>query len=108
MDQGPRDHTAYPDPVSPQGQAWAAAGFPTADGVPQIPAVPDREPPEPGSLARYTSRDDYADPPRDRDQVILVTGYDTGPDGQVTVRGFALGFADQGAAFHPGRLTVPP
>lgn len=101
-------NAAFPAPDSPEGQAWAAAGFPVKDGAPVIPAAAPAEPMEPpavGSIARYTFHDAYANPPGDRTQVVLVTGHDTDAAGNVTaVRGFALGFEDVAAAFGPGML----
>lgn len=102
----------YPDPSTPDGQRWAAAGFPTdAAGNPAIPAPPAAAVPvdqaaEIGKLARYTFHDTYSSPPRDRTQVVLVTGHDTDDSGQVThLRGFALGYEDDAAAFLPSQLT---
>src|SRR5260221_3799297 len=92
-----------PDPASPDGQAWAAAGFPVdpATGAPAIPPpAPPKDPPPAGTLARYTFHDAYSEPPADRTQVILVTSVEDG--GQV--RGFALGFEDQAASVAPGQL----
>ncbi len=95
---------SFPDPASPEGQAWAAAGFPTDEtGAPAVPAAPPPEPKDPppaGALASYTYHDDYSQPPGPRTQVILVTGHDD--DGRV--RGFPLGHADQAASFDPGQL----
>jgi hypothetical protein len=95
---------AFPAPDSPEGQAWAAAGYPVQDGQPVIPAVAAPEPKDPpavGSLAAYTFHDQLSSPPADRTQVVLVTAVDdTGH-----VRGFPLGFADDAAAFLPEQLS---
>ncbi len=59
--------------------------------------------PAPGEVCRYTVYDAYADPPRDRDQLVVVTGQphqDTG-----AVPGYVLGYAeDVEASFRPEDL----
>jgi hypothetical protein len=95
---------AFPAPDSPEGQAWAAAGYPVDEQknpvIPDVPAPAPKDPPAVGSLAHYTFEDRLSSPPRDRTQVVLVTGVeDTGH-----VRGFPVGFADEAAAFVPEDL----
>ncbi len=90
---------AFPAPGTPEGDAWAAAGFPRDEqGNAVVPEVAPKDPPAALSLARYTYHDGQAG--TDRTQVILVTG--TEDSGQV--RGFPLGFTDQAAAFTPAML----
>lgn len=103
---------SFPDPASPEGQRWAAAAFPADGGVPQIPAAPAPaapafaagDAPSIGSVCLYTSHDPYAQPARDRTQVILVTALEDDGDGGTRVRGLALGYADAAASFTPGQL----
>lgn len=105
---------SFPDPASPEGQRWAAAGFPAADGVPQIPPAPVVVPaeavaagqaPAVGSLCLYASHDPYAQPARDRSQVILVTALEDDGQGGIRVRGLAVGYADDAASFTADQLA---
>lgn len=73
------------------------------------PAPPEPDPiPEatgpalnPGDLVAYVHHDDYASPPTDRHQVILVVR--TSGDGRV--QGVPVGYADQMAVFDGGQLV---
>lgn len=93
-----------PDPPAPPGPPAAPVTSPDAgDGEDLAPgaAEPARQP-KPGEVWAYESHDAYASPPRDRVQLVMVTG--VAPDG--TTYGKALGFADDGACFAPGQLQA--
>lgn len=82
--------------------AWAPVATPP-------PPPPEPEPaPEPagpvlvpGDLVAYTHHDDYASPPTDRHQVILVVR--VAGDGRVF--GVPIGYADQMATFDAAALS---
>jgi hypothetical protein len=103
---------AFPDPGSPEGQRWAAAGFPVRDGAPEIPPAPPAVPleegslPKPGQLAGFPVHDAYATPARNRVQLILITGHEDDGAGGTRLRGLALGYAEDTASFTPAQLTI--
>ena len=87
-----------PNPFDPRVPAVppAQSASETAD-----PVAPAAAPPR-GEVCRYTVFDAYADPARDRDQLVIVTGE---PDGTGAVPGFVLGWADAvEASFRPEDL----
>lgn len=103
----------YPAAGTPEGDRWAAAGFPRdAAGnaqVPPAPAPPARAldtVPAVGDVVGYQCHDAYAAPARDRVQLIVVTGHEDDGAGGVRVRGLALGFAEDTASFTPDQLTA--
>jgi hypothetical protein len=71
------------------------------DSTPAADKTPDAPRPEIGDYCRYRSHDAYHPfGPRDRDQLILVTGYsETG-----NPLGKPLGWLDDGAEFAAGQL----
>lgn len=82
-----------PDPVE-------GAADPAAEAAPAPAAAVVA--PAPGEVCRYQVYDAYADPARDRDQIVLITG---GPDETGAVAGVVLGFADAvEASFRPEDL----
>jgi hypothetical protein len=88
----------------PAGALVTDAALPPAPPAPPAP-VPDV--PAPGTIARYAMYDSYASPARERDQLVLVTGYENAGTPEVRVTGVVLGFADGAnqAHFLPGQLT---
>lgn len=61
--------------------------------------------PAPGTFARYTSHDPYANPARDRTQLVYVVSHVDDGNGGVTVLGVPLCFLDDVAGFAPGMLS---
>lgn len=107
--------SSYPPAGTPEGDRWAAAGFPADPaGNPQVPPAPAPAPaaqaldgvPAVGDLVGYPCHDAYASPARDRVQVITVTGHEDDGAGGVRIRGLALGFTEDTASFTADQLTA--
>jgi hypothetical protein len=80
-----------PGPTEEETQAEAAAAE-EARASAYVPQV--------GEMVAYPSHDAYASPPRERVQLVYVTGIDE--NGRIY--GKPMGFADEGAVFEPGQL----
>jgi hypothetical protein len=96
----PSPFPPFPPVVPPAGSAPLAPPEPPPAPEPD-PDAPQARVYEPGNLVAYVHHDDYASPPADRHQVILVVR----GAGDGRVQGIPVGYADELAVFDPADLV---